>query len=114
MHLNFIVSNFYKFKSFKNIDQLKFNLKNKIQGFDVKGSFLIGNEGINGSFSVPEKEFELVKHELNQLFDENFTFKKQQHSSHAFLRLKIRLKKEIVTMGDKTIKSNNAHGTYTF
>ena len=112
MHLSFIVSNFYKFKPFKNIDQLKLNLKNKIGKFDVKGSFLIGHEGINAAFSVPEKEFELIQHELNQLFNENLIFKKQKHNSHAFLRLKIRLKKEIVTMGDITVKSDNESGKY--
>ena len=94
MHLNFIVSNFYKFKSFKNINQLKLDLKNRIERFDVKGSFLIGYEGVNASFSVQEKDFELIKHELKQLFDDNLIFKNQKHSSHAFLRLKIRLKKD--------------------
>ena len=71
--------------------------------------------------SVEEKEYEDIvtetksekaSNEVQKLFDENLIFKKQHHNSHAFLRLKIRLKKEIVTMGDTTIKSNNKSGKY--
>ena len=57
MHQEYIVSNFYKFLKLNNIDEIKIKLKNKLDDLDIKGSFLIGNEGVNGSFSVKTEEF---------------------------------------------------------
>ena len=112
MHLNFIVSNFYKFKSFKKIEHLKDNVKKKIRKFDIKGTFLIGREGVNGSFSILKSQFKLIEKELNQLFNDKLIFKNQFYNAHAFLRLKVKLKNEIVTIGDKKVNPNILSGKH--
>ena len=112
MHQGYTVSNFYKFLKLNNIDETKIKLKNKLNGLDIKGSFLIGNEGINGSFSVKTRDFEKTISIINFVFDKKFKFKSQFYHSHVFLRLKIKTKKEIVTMGKKSIQPSLISGQY--
>ena len=112
MHQEYIVSNFYKFLKLNKIDEIKIKLKNQLINLDIKGSFLIGNEGINGSFSVKTKDLRKTISLINSVFNEKFKFKLHSHNSHAFLRLKIKIKKEIVTIGKKSIQPFTASGQY--
>ena len=95
-----------------NLDKIKLELKNNFNKIDIKGSFLIGNEGINGAFSVRRNEFKIATKIINEIFSKSFEYKVQDHHSHAFLRLKIKLKREIVTIGSKTIKPDNLSGKH--
>ena len=112
MHQEYIVSNFYKFLKLNNIDETKKNLKNKLNGLDIKGSFLVGNEGVNGSFSVKTSDLKKTVSIINSVFDKKFKFKSQFYHSHVFLRLKIKIKKEIVTIGKKSIQPAIISGKY--
>ena len=49
---NFIVSSFYKFVYLSDSEKKKEILKRKFLDLDIKGTFILGEEGINGSFSV--------------------------------------------------------------
>jgi len=112
MHQEYIVSNFYKFLKLNNIDEIKIKLKNKLDCLDIKGSFLVSNEGVNGSFSVKTEEFERTVSIINSVFEKKFKFKSQFHNSHVFLRLKIKIKKEIVTIGKKSVQPASVSGKY--
>ena len=112
MHQEYIVSNFYKFLKLNNIDETKIKLKNKLYGLDIKGSFLIGNEGVNGSFSVKTRDLKRTISIINSAFDKKFKFKSQFYHSHVFLRLKIKIKKEIVTIGKKSVQPSLVSGKY--
>ncbi len=108
----FIVSSFYKFVYLSNLEKKKELLKRKFLDFDLKGTFILGEEGINGSFSVKSDEFEMIKRLLCKLITSDINFKTQCSSSHSFLRLKIKLKKEIVTMGGKNVNPRVTFGKY--
>ena len=54
---NFIVSSFYKFVYLREPNGIKNKLFKKLNCFDIKGTFIIGTEGINGSFSVQRDQF---------------------------------------------------------
>lgn len=112
MHQEYIVSNFYKFLKLNNIDEIKIKLKNKLEGLDIKGSFLLGNEGVNGSFSVKIEDFKRTVSIINSVFKKKFKFKSQFYHSHVFLRLKIKIKKEIVTIGKKSVQPSSVSGKY--
>ena len=112
MHQEYIVSNFYKFLKLYNIDEIKIKLKNKLEGLDIKGSFLLGNEGVNGSFSVKIEDFKRTVSIINSVFKKKFKFKSQFYHSHVFLRLKIKIKKEIVTIGKKSVQPSSVSGKY--
>ena len=112
MHQEYIVSNFYKFLKLNNIDETKKKLKKKLCNLDIKGSFLIGNEGVNGSFSVKTDDLKKAVSIINSVFNEKFKFKSQSYHSHVFLRLKIKIKKEIVTIGKKSVQPSTISGQY--
>ena len=112
MHQEYIVSNFYKFLRLNNIDEIKIKLKNKLDGLDIKGSFLIGNEGVNGSFSVKTEDLKKTIGIINNVFEKKFKFKSQFYHSHVFLRLKIKIKKEIVTIGKESVQPSSVSGKY--
>ena len=112
MHREYIVSNFYKFLKLNNIDETKIKLKNKFNCLDIKGSFLISNEGVNGSFSVKTKDLKKTINIINSVFNKKFYYKSQFYNSHVFLRLKIKIKKEIVTIGKKNVQPSVVSGQY--
>ena len=87
-------------------------LKNRLEDLDVKGAFLIGNEGVNGAFSVKTENLKKILGIINSVFDKKFKFKSQFYHSHVFLRLKIKIKKEIVTIGKEFFQPSSVSGKY--
>ena len=57
----FIVSSFYKFVYLRNPDVIKKRLFINLKKLDIKGTFILGKEGINASFSISAGQFEKVK-----------------------------------------------------
>lgn len=112
MHQEYIVSNFYKFLKLNNIDEIKIKLKKQFANLDIKGSFLISSEGVNGSFSVKIKDLKKLTSIINSVFNEKFKFKLQPHHSHVFLKLKIKIKNEIVTIGKNSVQPSAVSGQY--
>ncbi len=112
MHKEYIVSNFYKFLKLNNIDETIIQLKKKLNNLDIKGSFLVGNEGVNGSFSVKTEDLKKAISSINSIFIEKFKFKFQTHHCHVFLRLKIKNKQEIVTIGKNSVKPSVVSGKH--
>ena len=108
----FIVSSFYKFVYLRNPGVIKKKLLTNLKKFNIKGTFIIGKEGINASFSVLEEQFEKVKILINTLIKKEIKFKNQFDNNHSFLRLKIKVKKEIVSLGQKNICPEKITGAF--
>ena len=49
---------------------------------------------------------------MNKIIEKQINVKIVNHSSHPFLRLKIKIKKEIIRMGEKDINPLENTGTY--
>jgi UPF0176 protein len=84
---------------------------------DIKGTVLLANEGINGTVAGPEKSIlELLEHLKNDsLFEGNFknlSHKESWSDKHPFYRMKVKLKKEIVTLGVPGISPTKVVGKY--
>ena len=98
------VYTFYRFKDIKNIKKLKLFLIN-FSRKKIKGTILIANEGINGSLSGSKKELDdaitLIKLHLKI---RKLDIKINKTDFFPFNRLKVRLKKEIVSLGQGNIK----------
>ena len=110
----FDVFTFYKFTPFTNLGGLKQDLLAKLDGLGVRGTVILADEGINGTFCAPNAESsgaacEILR-ELPGCEDLNIRF--SQCDTRPFLRLKIRLKREIVTMGLPDVDPNKAVGDY--
>ncbi len=109
---DFIVSSFYKFVYLEEPEVIFDLLKNKLKVFDIKGTFIIGAEGVNASFSIKSFQFEKVKNIIKNLIQNDVKFKSQRNKNHAFLRFKIKIRKEIVSLGKKDVDPNQFSGKH--
>ena len=104
---------FYRFKNIKNIKYIKIQLDKLSQDRLILGTILIANEGINGTISGTKKNLDLVIKEVKKVLKiKKLSLKISKNQFIPFYRLKIRLKKEIVTIGNKSIKPEMISGKY--
>lgn len=97
---NIRVTALYKFVTFEDPAALRAPLFERLSLLGVKGTILLATEGLNGTIAGTHEAMEQALETLRAL--PNCT-KLEWKDSHAeampFLRLKVRLKNEIVTMG---------------
>lgn len=103
----------YKFVRLENFEALHAPLLAKMSSLDVKGTLLLAEEGINGTIAGTQENIEQVLAFLAE--DENLnniSYKLSFNEESPFHRTKVKLKKEIVTMGVEGIDPNQVVGTY--
>jgi UPF0176 protein len=112
-HGQFLVAALYHFLSFDRFADFRQPLQAMCDDNQVKGTLLIAHEGINGTIAGPQDGIKAVLAFLrSQPEFTNLEHKESWASSMPFLRMKVRLKKEIVTMGVENIDPNRVVGTY--
>ena len=111
--IKFVVAALYKFVSLDDAPQLRETLQGCCDGAGVCGTILLADEGINGTFSgsIPAMETVLTWLQNDCRFD-GLSLKFSASESKPFLRMKVRLKREIVTIGCPNIKPAVRTGTY--
>ncbi|MDX1803212.1 MAG: rhodanese-related sulfurtransferase [Alcanivorax sp.] len=108
-----VVAALYKFVRLPDFEQLREPLLALMHEQDVRGTLLLASEGVNGTISGPRVGIDAVLGWLKgdaRLAD--LEHKESFHDEHPFLRTKVKLKKEIVTMGVEGIDPNRVVGTY--
>ena len=100
------VISFYEFINLNKIEQLKFELNDFLKRKKAKGTILIATEGVNGTISIKKAHSLEFKNFVNKLLNKKVFFKVQNHFEHVFLRLKIKIKPEIIRMGKKNVHPN--------
>ncbi len=109
----FVVAALYKFVSLDDAPQLREHLQNCCDEAGVYGTILLANEGINGTIAAPVPAMETVLTWLqNDRRFNGLSLKFSASDAQPFLRMKVRLKREIVTMGCPKIKPAERTGTY--
>jgi UPF0176 protein len=111
------VAAFYQFAALPDFRELREPLRAICAGLELKGSVLLAHEGINGTLAGSHDAVGATVAELRdgELFGgrlDNLELKFSSASAMPFGRLKIRLKKEIVTLGDRKTDPTKAVGTY--
>ncbi len=111
------VAALYQFASLPDFRQLQAPLRALCDQFCIKGSLLLADEGINGTIAGNDAEIDALVRELagGVLFSgrlNNLELKYSRASLMPFLHMKVRLKKEIVTLGDPATDPNKLVGTY--
>mgnify|MGYP000361910379 FL=1 len=103
----------YKFVRLENYKSLQVPLLAKMNGLEVKGTLLLASEGINGTIAGSKSAIEQLLAFLakNEGFA-NISHKESYADENPFHRTKVKLKKEIVTMGVEGIDPNQVVGTY--
>ncbi len=113
----FAVATFYQFTALPDFRELREPLRAICAELRLKGSVLLAHEGINGTLAGDAAAITALIDELQRgaLFDgrlDNLELKFSDASAMPFRRLKIRLKKEIVTLGDTQTDPTRQVGVY--
>ncbi|WP_009545784.1 rhodanese-related sulfurtransferase [Crocosphaera subtropica] len=109
----YTVATFYKFIPFPDCAEKQARILKYCQGHAVKGTILLSYEGINGTIAGTTDNIEAVINYLSK--DERLADLEVKYSTASdlpFERLKVRLKKEIVTLGMPEVNPNEQVGTY--
>ncbi len=104
MKKKIFIYSFYRFKKIKKINYIKKFLKKLSDEKVIYGTVLIAEEGINGTISGDKNYLDEFIYELKRLIGiRKLSVKISKNQFIPFYRLKIRLKREIVTIGNKSI-----------
>ena len=111
------VATFYQFAALPDFRELREPLRATCAKLGLKGSVLLAQEGINGTLAGTGSDIEAFVRHLREgaLFSGRLDHLELKFSSSAampFQRLKVRLKKEIVTLGDPDADPTRQVGTY--
>jgi UPF0176 protein len=108
-----VVAALYKFVALKDYREMREPLLDYCTEQGVKGTLLLAEEGINGTIAATRQGIDNVIAYLRQdprLSD--LVWKESNDSDLPFYRMKVKLKKEIVTMGVDSIDPNQLVGRY--
>lgn len=108
-----IVCAMYKFVALEDFQTLREPLHKVMQDNGVRGTLLLASEGINGTVAGSREGIDALLTWLQQdprLAD--IVYKESLDDSNPFHRTKVKLKKEIVTMGVEGIDPKRVVGTY--
>ena len=108
-----VVCALYRFVRLEDFENLRSPLLQIMLDNEIVGTLLLANEGINGTVAGSRQG-------INNLLDwlksdprlNKLSHKESFHENAPFYRTKVKLKKEIVTMGVENIDPNRTVGTY--
>ena len=108
-----IVAAFYKFIHLSDPVGLQRDLQKTCEAADILGTILVAPEGINGTVCASHEGMSaLMAYFADSAYFSDIQPKYSFAEEPAFYRMKVRLKQEIVTMGQPDIDPENSVGTY--
>lgn len=109
----YLIAALYHFASLPDFRDLKTRLDALCRERGIKGTLLLAEEGLNGTIAGTQEHVRFILAQLRS--DERLAGLKHKESwaeESPFIRLKVRLKKEIVTLGIDGIDPTQRVGTY--
>ncbi len=112
--MTFTVAALYRFTRIEQPDELRAPLLAICNENTIRGTLLLAREGINGTIAGPSDGIAAVLAWIraNVPICDALDVKYSYAATNPFLRMKVRLKKEIVTMGVEDIDPKQSVGTY--
>ena len=111
--MTYRIAAFYKFFRFPDYQDRRTDIAQTFCGLGIKGSVLLAEEGVNGTIAGTAEGIEAALDALRAIpGNETLQAKFAEAEKMPFLRLKVRLKREIVTMGVPGTDPNDLVGTY--
>ena len=108
-----LVATFYKFTILNDHAALQPKIEAFCRDLDVRGIILLAEEGINATISgTRESVIEAIEFLKKDPRLSDLTWKESPARNQPFRKLRVRLKKEIVTMGVEGIDPAQLAGTY--
>ena len=113
----YLTAALYKFVSLPNYAALRANIHAACEAHAIKGTILLASEGINGTIAGLPDDVHNVLHFLRSDPQFNGAFADLEHKesyaeTHPFYRMKVKLKKEIVTLGVQGVSPTKKVGKY--
>lgn len=111
--MSVVIAALYKFVTLEDYRELRQPLLERCLALEIKGSLLLANEGVNGTVAGSRASIDALLDFLRadpRLAD--LDHKESEDEAQPFLRMKVKLKKEIVTLGVEGIDPNLLVGTY--
>ncbi len=100
-----LVAAFYRFAALAGLPDLRDELLELAAAQAVRGTILLAPEGVNGTIAGPDAGVQLLLARLRQVAGlERLEAKFSRAEEQAFHRLKVRLKREIVTLGQPGVE----------
>jgi UPF0176 protein len=110
---NYIVCALYKFVTLNDFEEMREPLCQFMQQRQIRGTILLACEGVNGTVSGSPNAIDELLAYLNADDRLNpISCKESLHEEQPFYRTKVKLKKEIVTMGVEGIDPKRTVGSY--
>ncbi|WP_367606219.1 rhodanese-related sulfurtransferase [Legionella sp. W05-934-2] len=110
---HYVIAAMYQFVRLDHFRTLQKPLLKVMQQQQIKGTLLLAREGINGTVAGTRDAIDALYAWLKQYPEfKQIQSKESFNEKMPFLRSKVKLKKEIVTMGVENIDPNHSVGTY--
>jgi len=107
------VLSFYEFTPLQDLKRIKLLIEEARGSGDIFGTVLIAEEGINATITGPEVEITAFIEKLRTIEGVSIPVVKEAETmDHAFKRFKVRIKKEIVTLGKGPLDVKNSTGKF--
>ena len=108
-----VVCALYKFVQLDQYEALREPLRQVLEEHEIRGTLLLASEGINGTVAGSREGIDAMLAWLAQQPGlDNIGYKESYDDEMPFYRTKVKLKKEIVTMGVEGVDPRKVVGTY--
>ncbi len=108
-----VVAAFYRFTSLPAFTEYQAPLRDAAMAGGVFGTILLAPEGVNGTIAGPRAGVDATLDHIKSMPGcANLEWKESYTDENPFLRMKVRLKKEIVTMGVEKLDPQKSHERY--
>lgn len=111
--MKIVIAALYKFVALPDFRELRQPLLDECQRLGIRGSLLLASEGINGTVAGSREGIDSLLAYIKRdprLVD--LSHKESFQKAMPFYRMKVKLKREIVTLGVEGIDPNQTVGTY--
>jgi UPF0176 protein len=110
---NIIIAAFYKFTPIEDFEERRELYLQKMHDLALKGTLILAAEGINGSFAGPREAMDAFYNFLrSEPGLQGLEFRETYDEKNPFDKAKVKLRKEIVTMGIDNVDPNQTVGEY--
>lgn len=111
--MSYLIATFYKFVPLGDLKAKKEQILAWCQENKLKGTIIIASEGINGTIAGSHQAIAKLLSQLRSLDGlADLEHKESTAPKNPFVRLKVKIKSEIVTLGMPEINPNQQVGTY--
>ena len=111
--MTYLIATFYKFADISDLETKQTQILAWCREKSIKGTIILAEEGINGTIAGSEQAIAFVLDNLRSLPNlADLEHKESTAEKAPFVRLKVKTKLEIVTLGMPEVNPNQRVGTY--